>query len=179
MSDAFNKTDSFTLPAFLINVDARQPNPPPMPTPLLGEENSRKMKALVVQKIKKAAFEHRIEKSEHFLWLLNRWRIWGGAEEVVNWVKAFVKDSESALEITMASVSIGSIHGNRQTRIFDSLNLGLLEGFIDLDTLWNYLANLDKSELSDREKHILNLFQKGLENKRNGKPYHSISDEEW
>jgi predicted KAP-like P-loop ATPase len=40
MSDAFNKTDSFTLPAFLINVDARQPNPPPMPTPLLGEENS-------------------------------------------------------------------------------------------------------------------------------------------
>jgi len=176
ISAGFNGSDGFTLPAFIVSADAKRPNDAPVPNPLLTEDNLKKMKALVVEKIKKAALDHRIEKSEHFLWLLNCWRIWGGGDGAASWVKAFVKDSASALEITMSAVSVGSISSGREIRQYDSLLLQWLEQFIGLDVLWDHLNKLDKAKLGDREKHILDLFGRGLENKKNGTPYQSLSD---
>src|SRR5260370_40500326 len=77
ISKAIAASEAFALPAFIVSADEKNPNEPaPDRQPILCEEDLKKLKALVVEKIKKAANENRLQTSEHFMWLLQCWRVW-------------------------------------------------------------------------------------------------------
>jgi hypothetical protein len=135
------------------------------------------MKVLAAEKIKKAANENRLQNSDHFMWLLQCWRLWEGTDSAAAWAKSFVKDPQSALTIAAAATSAGTITGRQGTRTYDTLLLKWLEQFIDIEKAWGYLCQLEKTALTDRQKRILALYERGLALKNQGKPYDKIEDE--
>jgi hypothetical protein len=170
-------SDAFTLPAFIVHADEPNPNDPSLQhQPLLAKNDLTKLTKLVADKIKRAATENRLHGSEHFMWLLQCWGRWAGDGEAALWAKSFVKDPQSALTIAIAATTTGTITTHGQVRPYDTLLLQWLEHFIDLEVTWNHLTELDKATLPDREKHIIELYRRGLELRKQGQPYDRVQD---
>lgn len=173
----FSASSAFTLPAYLVSWDERgQPNGGDRVL-IFSEDALPKLQMLCAQKIKAAALDGRLKDSEHMLWLLHCWRIWGNNGEAEEWVRKFVEDPASALQLTMAAVSVGTVRGHRGSRRYDALLLKSLEQFVNVEDLWRLLIQIHKDLLGNREQHILALFQRGLENKREGRPYDRLQDD--
>jgi hypothetical protein len=176
MITAFSGSNAFTLLAFVISFDEKRPGKKQPENPLLDDDATKEVKVLAVKKIKNAANDGRLEKSEHFLWLLNAWRLWAEDGEAVKWAQNFASAPTGALALTMGAVSVGSVSGQRGTRTFDTLLLKWLEQFVDIEAVWEMIHKLKVEELGEREQQVLALFKRGLENKKKGELYDQLSD---
>jgi predicted KAP-like P-loop ATPase len=174
MCRIFSSTSSIIMAARIVDAEDRQKRKDQLKEYLLKEDNLKSIQLVCVEKIKLAASDGTLLKLEPFLWLLECWKNWSRNEEAVNWVKSYVKDANSAMRMIMAAVSVSTVSSTKGTRQYDNLLLKWLEQFIDLEEVLNYVSGLDKKGLGEREQHVLKLFERGLKNKKEGKPYDQI-----
>ena len=176
MCKIFSDSEALVVPVIITDADGRKQNDDPQKKHLLNESDLKKVQQVCIENIKKAATEGKLQKSDRFLWLLQCWKLWSGTSDAADWAARYVNDANSAMIIVMAAVNISITSNHSGTQYVDSLLLKWLEQFVDLDQVWSHLSSMVRESLDRRQQHVIKLFERGLENKKLGKPYDQIGD---
>lgn len=176
LGELFSTSEALRVPAMLLDAEEHKPNDDPQKRYLLKEGELEAVRPMFFENIKKAAADGRLIKADQCLWLLQCWKRWSGTDEASDWAKNYIRDGNSAMRLIMAAVSVSTVSDHRGTRHVDTLPLKWLEQFIDLEQAWRLVSTLDKNALDERHNRIIRLFERGLENKRQGRSYDQIQD---
>lgn len=176
MRRILSASKAITVPAMIVNADDRKQTDDPQKQYLFAESDLKKVREACVESIKKAAVDGSLPKTENFLMRLQDWRIWSGTDEAKNWATSYVKDFDSALNITMSAISVSTTSGHWGTKHEDTLLLKWIEQYVDLEKVWGFLSATDKTLLDERQRHLISLFKKGLESKKRGESYDQIRE---
>lgn len=88
--------------------------------------------------------------------VLERWRDWGDSSGAVEWVRRYTTDTEALIEFIehfLTNVNAS----NRET--YEILKLEQIEPFLDIQDVEYRLDNIDDSELTERQKEVVNIFK--------------------
>ena len=135
----------------------------PRGRPLLSAEQTERVCASALGRLRSAANDGSLGGRASLLWLLFRWRdLTGSLDEPRRWAIAFTSQPTGALRLvasalhfaTRSSLAIGD------EEQIPTVNLGEIEKFIDLAKIAGFLGTIDQSSVSQRDQLAVEVFEK-------------------
>lgn len=124
----------------------------------LGEQTITELKKIVVEKIDAATKANTLKDDDKLIAILYRWKEWGSAESVSNFIKDWVSARNGLLAFLQACVGrVLSSSGN-----YNDLNQETISGLYSLDEIKKLVDAITEEEIatmSDRQKEAVSLFK--------------------
>jgi len=185
LEQAIKETTGLVLPARQIALEepheGRQENPIEM---LFQVEDLPHFRALCLEKIEAAARNGKLLENPHLLYILFRWKFWGGLQAAREWAAATAAEPTRAITLLQRFVQVAATRGMEDyaVRTHPYIDLSQLETFVDLDPLKEALASVDLEALPEEGSRALRCFARALQHRAEGKPdepHGFPRDEEW
>lgn len=105
-----------------------------------------------------------------FLSLMYRWKQWGDPSAIQVWFEMQTQDINGILKILSKMIQTTRTSSDFYTvsHVKKYIKADTVENFLDIQRISNIIKSADLSNLSQEEKEIIDMFNKGLENKTNG-----------
>lgn len=113
----------------------------------------------------------KIINNSSFLSLMYRWKQWGKSSDVLGWFEAQTQNLNGVLRIlrTMIQVTRSSNNFYTISNISKQIKADTVESFLDISRILNIINISSLSSLSDDEKELIDMLNKGIENRVNRK----------
>jgi predicted KAP-like P-loop ATPase len=185
LEQAIKETTGLVLPVRQIALEEPQEGERANPIEgLLQKEDLPRFRALCIEKIETAARNGTLLENPHLLYILFRWKFWGGLQAAREWAVATMTEPTMAITLLQRFVQVAATRGMEDyaVRTHPYINLSQLETFVDLDPLKEALASVDLEALSEEGSRALRCFARALQHRAEGKPdepHGFPRDEEW
>lgn len=137
---------------------------------LVTKADLQGLRTLCIEKIRAAAQDGRLSSSNNLMYMLYRWKQWGGDQEVRQWVATQTGTPKLALVFldraiqTTYSYQMDDYAGRKHRR----LRIETISDFIDPETLFATIGRGTDSERSDHDVENVKLFVEALTAYRKG-----------
>lgn len=131
---------------------------------------SEELAAICVKKIKKAVKDGSLKNDRNMLYILFRWKEWGEAKDIENFVKGYKKSRVALAEFVRHFKSYSLVSSGGTTEKRPRMQYGGLKEFFDLDYVKGQMDKVDMSKLTKEQKEAVELFKKDF-NKKNDAMY--------
>ena len=113
----------------------------------------------------------KIIKNSSFRSLMYSWKQWGNSSDVLVWFEAQTQDINGVLKIlhTMIQVTRSSNNFYTISNVSKQIKADTVECFLNIPRILNIINTSSLSSLSDEEKELIDMLNKGIENRTNGK----------
>lgn len=166
----FSQSDGISLVEHILGADENSREKPD-PDTLLSDAEFSKLKNAFVQKLDYFSenTSDQLIKSTHLLSLLYRWKKWGDASKVSDWLQANTSDVDDCLNMLKKFMDYSSSQtiSNYTATNHQNIKLETIENFMPIMPMISLLENVNAENLDEKEKEALLLFRKAVEDRNN------------
>lgn len=165
-----SRSTGLALAVEIVSLDERVPEREQQGHDFLFEENQlAELKAISVEKLRRASKTSKFRRSprlQSFLW---RWSDWTTHDEVRNWLARYAQTTKGA--VWLLTVLLLESHSFGQThRVRYYINLKVLERFADVARLTQLIKRVKERRLPKKEAIAVREFRNALQRHAEGKP---------
>jgi len=170
LKEAFTNSEGFSLAVEIVSLDERVGDRKERGHDFLLEESElEELKAICVEKLRRASKTETFRKSPRLQEYFWRWSAWTTNDEVRTWLAQYCKTARDAawvLRVLLQEThSFGQTH---QVRYFISLQV--VERFADIEKLTKLVERLDEKKFHKKEAIAIRAFRSALKRRAEGKP---------
>jgi predicted KAP-like P-loop ATPase len=105
-----------------------------------------------------------------FLSLMYSWSKWGNKKDVQDWLNSMTTDITAMINVLSKFIQTSHVYtsGDYTSSQHSSIKIDTVEEFFEISKIQELIKSADLSLLSDNEREIITMFNKGIENKVNG-----------
>ena len=173
LRQAMEATSGLFLPVQLVSLEAQRAEKQRNSSEeLVTDESVVELKQVCLRKIETAASNGSLLENSNLLYILYRWREWGGGEGARAFCENLANNLDSAVRLVKSflarstSTGFGDYVGKENWYI----RLKDVENFIPFETLEAALQNVSVESLKDKDRLAVEEFRKAVERRRRGKP---------
>ncbi len=137
---------------------------------LVSEEQSVKLKAIALERIRNAAADGRLREMPGIRSVLYRWFNWTERNEPKGWLVEQVQNPADALWVLRTCLNVMRSESGRRIRYTRFILLNELEDFADTTLLVAKTAGLEIAKLQQTDQRALRAFRQALAWRAEGKP---------
>ncbi|MCP9450670.1 MAG: hypothetical protein NNA21_11500 [Nitrospira sp.] len=146
----------------------------------VNDADLRELQQVCVKKIEDAAGSGVLARHPRPLRILYCWKKWDSSEKPRQWVERFISSGEGVLSFLTAclSRSLSFSTGDSAPRENWKIHLTTIEEFVSVETLARKVAELPIEHLNDKQRETVEVFQRAIQRRQEGKPDHWPDDED-
>jgi hypothetical protein len=137
---------------------------------LLDDKSVEQIKAICVEKIRKAAASGRLSDHSKLGTLLDAWVEWTDTAEARMWVANLIQSGDGIATFLASQLSKAISSGTEGSREIWYVQLKRVERFTGLDKLEESVTVLKPPGKNETQVRALKAFQESLDRRRSGKP---------
>jgi predicted KAP-like P-loop ATPase len=151
---------------------------------ILREEDLPHFRDLCREKIEEAVREDKLLKNPHLLYILFRWKNWGGQEAARLWVGATIADPGKTIQLLQRFVQVASSRGleDYTLRTHSFIDLRVIEEFVEIEVVKRAVEAVDIATLSEVGVRAVRCFSRAIHRRAEGKsddPRSLWREEDW
>ena len=105
-----------------------------------------------------------------FLSLMYSWSKWGNKKDVQDWLNSMTTDITAMINVLSKFIQTSHVYtsGDYTSSQHSSIKIDTVEEFFEISKIQELIKSADLSLLSDNEREIITMFNKGIKNRVNG-----------